>query len=73
MNYTIEEIYALVGEDDKTAGLTFKYESEAYYLYGSFITVLFVYTQYEREEMDIFIQTTQFNKEAAINVCLRLS
>lgn len=66
MNYTIEEIYALVGKDDKKAGLTFKYESEAYNLYGSFITVVFVYTQCEREEMDIFIQATPFNKDGRI-------
>lgn len=60
MNYTIEEIYCLVGKEDKTAGLTFKYESEAYPLYGSFITVVFVYNQYEREEMDRLVQTSPF-------------
>jgi len=36
MNYTIEEIYLLVGKDDKTAGLTFKYGSDAFKKYGSF-------------------------------------
>lgn len=66
MNYTIEEIYCLVGKDDKTSGLTFKFESEAYNLYGSFITVVFVYTQYEREEMDILVQTTPFSKSGRI-------
>lgn len=66
MNYTIEEIYCLVGKDDKTSGLTFKYESQAYNLYGSFITVVFVYTQYEREEMDILIQTPPFCRDGRI-------
>ncbi len=66
MNYTIEEIYCLVGKDDKTSGLTFQYESEAYKLYGSFITVVFVYTQYEREEMDKMVQTTPFSKDGRL-------
>lgn len=60
MNYTIEEIYCLVGKDDKTAGLTFKYESESFNKYGSFITVLFIYNQYERPEMDKLIQNEKF-------------
>ncbi len=66
MNYTIEDIYCLVGKDDKTAGLTFKHESEASNLYGSFITVVFVYTQYEREEMDTLVQATPFSKYGRI-------
>ena len=56
MDYTIEEIYALVGKEDKTAGLTFNYDSEAYNTFGQFITVVFLYTQKEREEMDKLIQ-----------------
>ena len=56
MDYTIEEIYALVGKDDKTAGLTFKYDSEAYKTFGQFITVVFLYTQKEREKMDELIK-----------------
>src|SRR4051812_29394673 len=61
MNYTIDEIYVLVGKDDKTAGLTFKYDSEAFKTYGSFITAVFVYTQYEREDMDKLIQSEPYS------------
>jgi hypothetical protein len=61
MNYTIEEIYCLVGRDDKTAGLTFKYNSEGYKMFGSFITVVFLYSQKERENMDELIQTEPFS------------
>lgn len=66
MNYTIEEIYCLVGKEDKTAGLTFKYKSEAFEKYGSFITVVFIYTQYEREEMDNLIQIEPFSKDGRV-------
>lgn len=66
MNYTIEEIYCLVGKEDKTVGLTFKYKSEAFEKYGSFITVIFIYTQYEREEMDNLIQVEPFSKDGRI-------
>ena len=50
MDYTLEEIYQIVGKEDKTAGLTFKYGSESFNNYGQFITVDFIYTQKEREE-----------------------
>ncbi|MDV7187722.1 hypothetical protein R3X25_10555 [Lutibacter sp. TH_r2] len=60
MDYTLEEIYCLVGKEDKTAGLTFKYESDSYKKYGSFITVVFLYTQEEREEMDKLIQNEPY-------------
>lgn len=66
MNYTIEDVYYLVGKDDKTAVLTFKYKSEAYNLYGSSMTVVFIYTQSDREEMDILVQTTPFRKKGKI-------
>ena len=49
MDYILEEIYCLVGKDDKTAGLTFKYGSDSFNTDGSFITVVFLYTQDERE------------------------
>lgn len=66
MKYTIEEIYQLVGKDDKTAGLTFKYDSDAYKKYGSFITVVFLYTQKEREEMDKMILNESFANHGRI-------
>ena len=52
MDYSEEEVYLLVGREDKTAGVTFKSGSDSYKLYGGHVTVLFLYTQYEREELD---------------------
>jgi len=52
MDYTIEKIYKLVGKDDCVADLTFKNESEAFNKYGDILTVQFIYTQSEREELD---------------------
>lgn len=66
MKYTIEEIYLLVGKDDLTAGLTFNYDSDAFKKYGSFITVVFLYTQQEREEMDKLILNEPFSKHGRI-------
>ncbi|WP_319482900.1 hypothetical protein [uncultured Draconibacterium sp.] len=66
MQYTLEEIYLLVGKEDKTAGLTFNRDSEAYLNYGSFITVVFLYTQGEREEMDEMVQTEPFSHHGRI-------
>jgi len=61
MHYTIEKIYALGGKDDLTAGVTFKHNSKGYNDYGSFVTIVFVYTQYEREEMDKMILNEPFS------------
>ncbi|WP_316778837.1 hypothetical protein [Pedobacter antarcticus] len=60
--YTLEEIYELVGKKDKTAHLTFIPGSEAYQNYGPSLTVVFVYTQYERQEMDEAVKTKPFSK-----------
>lgn len=68
MDYTIEEIYALVGKEDKTAGLTFKFDSEAYNIFGQFITVVFLYTQKEREEMDKLIQNEPWSNHGYVRV-----
>lgn len=52
MNYSIELIYQLVGKEDKTANVDFIYGSDSYQKYGSYIGVLFLYTQKEREVFD---------------------
>jgi hypothetical protein len=52
MNYSEEEVYTLVGKQDKTATVIFKTNSDSFELYGPHVTVLFLYTQYEREELD---------------------
>ena len=62
MNYTLEEIYQLVGKEDKAAGITFKAGSEAFNNYGNFITAVFIYTQKEREELDQLIKNKPYNK-----------
>jgi hypothetical protein len=61
MDYTIEEIYSLAGKDDKTSGISFKIDSEAYKLFGNHIVVEFVYNQKEREELDRKIKKTPFS------------
>ena len=66
MDYTLEEIYALVGKDDKTALVTFKVDSEAYYNYGSYTVVVFVYTQYQREEMDKKLQNKPYSSHGRV-------
>ena len=52
MNYSAEEVYQLVGKQDKTAGVTFKSGTEPYERYGPFVTVQFLYGQREREALD---------------------
>lgn len=66
MNYTLEEIYALVGKEDKTATVTFKYDSESYKTYGDSVTVVFNYTQKERFELDELIKSKNFSKNGFI-------
>lgn len=68
MNYSEEEVYSLVGRQDKTATVIFKTDSEAFKLYGPHVTVVFLYTQYEREELDKRIETTDSKTSATIKV-----
>lgn len=68
MNYTEEEVYALVGKQDKTANVSFKTDSESYKLYGPHVTVLFLYNQYEREELDERIKNPENRTAKKIKV-----
>ncbi|MCX6233903.1 MAG: hypothetical protein NT175_04150 [Bacteroidetes bacterium] len=52
MSYSHEEIYALIGRDDKVAVLTFHEDSEGYKMFGKDLTVVFLYNQYEREQFE---------------------
>ena len=52
MLYSLENIYYAVGKDDKVASLTLKPDSESCEKYGREPTVVFQYTQRERELMD---------------------
>jgi len=60
MKYTLEEIYQLVGSQDKTAGLTFVHNSEAFKRFGPFLSVLFLYSNDERKEMDQRVKDEPF-------------
>jgi hypothetical protein len=66
MDYTTEEIYYLVGKEDKTTNVTFKYGSQSEKLYGDFITVVFIYSQKEREELDQKIKEPPFKNTGFI-------
>jgi hypothetical protein len=66
MKYTLEEIYLLVGREDKTAGLKLIPGTDAYKKYGSFITVEFIYNQYERPDMDKMIQNRPFSNSGMV-------
>jgi hypothetical protein len=67
-DYTHEEIYKLVGKKDKTASITFKYNSESVKIYGLFVTVVFLYTQKEREELDESVKISPFTKHGSLKV-----
>lgn len=59
MGYTREQIYLLVGKLDKVTTLEFYKNSEAYQIFGNSLTVVFMYEQAEREELDKIIQSNQ--------------
>lgn len=52
MNYTTDQIYALVGRDDKVAVITFFPNSDAYEIYGESLTAVFEYNQKDREDYE---------------------
>jgi hypothetical protein len=52
MQYNIEELYKLTGRDDKVAVIDFIVGSDNYKEYGSSITVVIIYNQFEREKLE---------------------
>jgi hypothetical protein len=64
--YTIEEIYILVGREDKTASVQFIPGTSSYQKYGPYITVTFLYTQDEREKMDEMIKEEPFTHSGIV-------
>jgi hypothetical protein len=52
MDYCLEKIYEVAGKFDKVTTISFKAGTEGHTTYGPNITVVFLYTQYEREELD---------------------
>lgn len=61
MNFSLEQIYKLVGKEDRVSTLTFKEGSDALQNFGDFLTVVFLYNQSEREEMDRLIKDEKSN------------
>jgi hypothetical protein len=51
-NYTLEKIYDLVGRNDYTSTITFRSNSQSEKLYGNKLTIVFLYTQQEREGLE---------------------
>lgn len=66
MDYTPEKIYEVAGKFDKVTTVTFKPESAAAKLYGPHITVVFLYTQFEREEFDQHIKNNNNHIPATV-------
>jgi hypothetical protein len=54
--YTIEEIYELVGKKDKTAQVRFFPGTKSAQKFGLDVTVVFIYTQAEREQLDEMVK-----------------
>ncbi len=50
-DYSVEEIYFLVGRDDKTAGVHIKVGTEAYQNFGGHIVMVALYSQRERIDL----------------------
>jgi hypothetical protein len=66
MQFTIESIYASIGRDDRVADVFFKNESPSYTLYGKSVTVVFLYTQREREILEEEIKAKPFSGKGFI-------
>lgn len=67
-DYTIEEIYVLAGREDKTVFVQFKSGSDSYINFGKSIVGVIVYTQKEREEMDVLIDNEPFNNHGFVKI-----
>ncbi len=65
---THEGIYKLVDKKDKTASITFKYNSESTKRFGQLVTVVFLYTQKEREELDELVKISSFDKYGSLKM-----
>ena len=56
-NYTLEKIYDLVGRNDYTSTITFRPNSQSAKQYGNTLTIVFLYTQQERVNLEHNIKT----------------
>ncbi len=68
MNYKLEDIYLLVGREDKVAGITFIENSDAYNMYGKNVTVVFLYTERERFDLDNKILKKTYSSEGNLKI-----
>ena len=55
--YTLEKIYDLVGRNDYTSTITFRPNSQSAKQYGNTLTIVFLYTQQERVNLEHNIKT----------------
>jgi hypothetical protein len=60
--YHIEDLYKIVGRDDKVAVVDFVEGSEDYTQYGPTITVVFIYSLFERETLEKKFQQGTLNQ-----------
>jgi hypothetical protein len=56
MDYTLEEVYQLVGKIDKISLIEFKLNSEAYQNFGAYVVMQAFYSQEDREQLDQIIK-----------------
>lgn len=66
MSFSLEQIYKLVGKEDRVSTLTLKEGSSALQIFGDLLTVIFIYNQSEREEMDRLIKDEKSNNHGWI-------
>lgn len=64
--FTLNEIYRLVGRDDKVAIITFSKNTSAFNHYGKSITVIVSYTLFEREKREKEFTNKVENTESGI-------
>lgn len=67
-NYTLEKIYDLVGRNDYTSTITFCPNSKSAKQYGDTLTIVFLYTQQEREELENNIKKGVAGKHGYVKV-----
>ena len=65
-NYTLEKIYDLVGRNDYVSTITFRPNTQSEKLYGNTLTIVFLYTQQEREELEDNIKKSVVGKHGYV-------
>lgn len=66
--YTLEEIYLLIGKEDKVASIWFHEGSKSFANYGRYITAIVIYSQKQREELDELVKAKPFKSSGIIKL-----